>query len=65
VDHSDPELWAMSHPYQDTALHDHRAPLRESEELGYRGVWRGEAAAVNAFTPSALAAARAGAPRLS
>jgi probable F420-dependent oxidoreductase len=54
---SDPERWGMSAPVPGIALRDHRALLAEFERLGYSGIWPGEAAGYDAFTPLALAAA--------
>src|SRR5258706_78801 len=38
-------------------LHEHRRWLEELDDLGYSGVWTGEAASEDAFTPLTLAAA--------
>jgi probable F420-dependent oxidoreductase len=53
----DPSRWGLGVPLGHVPLAGHRAALRELEELGYSGVWSGEAAADDAFTPLALAAA--------
>jgi probable F420-dependent oxidoreductase len=54
---ADPERWGATVPFAGVALRDHRARLQELQDLGYSGVWPGEAAAEDVFTPLTLAAA--------
>jgi probable F420-dependent oxidoreductase len=53
----DPRQWGMTVPFAGVPLHEHRSRLQELEGLGYSGIWPGEAAAEDVFTPLALAAA--------
>jgi probable F420-dependent oxidoreductase len=54
---ADPLRWGMAIPFPGVPLHEHRGRLEELDELGYSGVWTGEASSEDVFTPLALAAA--------
>src|SRR6202043_1205092 len=40
---ADPCRWGMAIPFAGVPLHEHRGRLEELDELGYSGVWTGEA----------------------
>lgn len=57
VNQADPLRWGMAIPFAGVPLREHRDRLKELDDLGYSGVWTGEASSEDVFTPLTLAAA--------